>query len=260
MKLIFIRHGDPDYVNDSLTEKGRREAKLLAGWLKNRRIDEIYQSPLGRARDTASYTLRLLEREAETLEWLREFPARIDPNISAAALKAYATELKTDPKNGLYEKRIVWDMLPSYYMDHPELFESIGWRQSAIARESDAVQYFDHAASGLDSLLAEHGYKRDGLIYRTEQGCDKVIAFFCHFAISAVLLSHLMNISPFAALQFWVAAPTSVTEIVTEEREKGIAAFRMLRYGDISHLNMAGEEPSFSARFCEVFENADERH
>ena len=30
MKIIFIRHGDPDYVNDSLTEKGIREAKLLA--------------------------------------------------------------------------------------------------------------------------------------------------------------------------------------------------------------------------------------
>ena len=30
MKIIFIRHGDPDYVNDTLTEKGMREAKLLA--------------------------------------------------------------------------------------------------------------------------------------------------------------------------------------------------------------------------------------
>ena len=30
MKLIFIRHGDPDYVRDGLTEKGRVEAKALA--------------------------------------------------------------------------------------------------------------------------------------------------------------------------------------------------------------------------------------
>ena len=29
MKLLLIRHGDPDYTHDSLTEKGQREAELL---------------------------------------------------------------------------------------------------------------------------------------------------------------------------------------------------------------------------------------
>ena len=36
MRIIFVRHGDPDYANDTLTEKGWREAALLAervsGW------------------------------------------------------------------------------------------------------------------------------------------------------------------------------------------------------------------------------------
>lgn len=30
MKIIFIRHAEPDYTIDSLTEKGRREAELLS--------------------------------------------------------------------------------------------------------------------------------------------------------------------------------------------------------------------------------------
>lgn len=30
MRILFIRHGDPDYLNDTLTEKGCREADLLA--------------------------------------------------------------------------------------------------------------------------------------------------------------------------------------------------------------------------------------
>ena len=29
MRLIFIRHGDPDYKNDDVTEKGKREVELL---------------------------------------------------------------------------------------------------------------------------------------------------------------------------------------------------------------------------------------
>ena len=74
------------------------------------------------------------------------------------------------------------------------------------------------------------------------------------------MLSRLWNVSPFVPLQFLAMAPTSLTEIVTEESEKGIAIFRTLRIGDITHLTVGNEEPSFSARFCERFENEDERH
>ena len=30
MKILIIRHGDPDYTIDSLTEKGKTEAELLS--------------------------------------------------------------------------------------------------------------------------------------------------------------------------------------------------------------------------------------
>ena len=30
MKLLIVRHGDPDYTIDSLTEKGWREAEFLS--------------------------------------------------------------------------------------------------------------------------------------------------------------------------------------------------------------------------------------
>ena len=33
MKLMIIRHGDPYYVNDSLTKKGWREAEFLSEWI-----------------------------------------------------------------------------------------------------------------------------------------------------------------------------------------------------------------------------------
>lgn len=70
MKLMIVRHGDPDYIHDSLTEKGKREAELLSKRLAKMDIQEFYQSPLGRAQLTASYTLHEMHREAETLDWL----------------------------------------------------------------------------------------------------------------------------------------------------------------------------------------------
>ena len=33
MRLYIIRHGDPDYVTDSLTQKGQGEAAALADYL-----------------------------------------------------------------------------------------------------------------------------------------------------------------------------------------------------------------------------------
>ena len=83
---------------------------------------------------------------------------------------------------------------------------------------------------------------------------------FCHFGVECVMLSHLLGVSPMVLWHGICALPTSVTTVITEERRKGTAYFRINGFGDLSHLYAAGEEPSFSARFCEVYENMEERH
>ena len=56
------------------------------------------------------------------------------------------------------------------------------------------------------------------------------------------------------------AAPSSVTTLYTEERREGIASFRMQSFGDLSHLHAWDEPASFAARFCETYDNMEERH
>ena len=73
MQILVIRHGDPDYSIDSLTEKGWKEAELLAERLSKLNIKAFYVSPLGRAKDTASLTLEKMNREATVLPWMQEF-------------------------------------------------------------------------------------------------------------------------------------------------------------------------------------------
>lgn len=58
MKILIIRHGDPDYTIDSLTEKGKTEAELLSDRISKMDIKKFYVSPLGRAKATADYTLK----------------------------------------------------------------------------------------------------------------------------------------------------------------------------------------------------------
>ena len=93
-----------------------------------------------------------------------------------------------------------------------------------------------------------------------EKANTDTITFFCHFGLTCVLLSHLINVSPFTLWHGLVLAPTSVTEITTEERERGIAMFRSQRMGDIHHLLAGGTGPSFAARFCEIYDNMEQRH
>lgn len=78
MKILIVRHADPDYSIDSLTEKGWREAEYLSERLSRLPVKAFYVSPLGRAKDTASCTLKKVNARAEECEWLREF----QPDIS----------------------------------------------------------------------------------------------------------------------------------------------------------------------------------
>ena len=49
MKLLFIRHGDPDYEKDSLREKGWHEAELLGQRMPNTPVTAFFVFPLGGA-------------------------------------------------------------------------------------------------------------------------------------------------------------------------------------------------------------------
>ncbi|HBY72048.1 MAG TPA: histidine phosphatase family protein, partial [Lachnospiraceae bacterium] len=42
MRILFVRHGEPDYEHDSLTPKGFREAELLADRLEKLKIKDFY--------------------------------------------------------------------------------------------------------------------------------------------------------------------------------------------------------------------------
>ena len=241
MRLLIIRHGDPDYARDSLTDTGWTEAELLADRLVKEDITEFYVSPLGRARDTAAPTLRRLGREAEILPWLREFPADF-----------------YDPELG--RQRVLWDWLPGTWTAEPRYFGPDTWLDTPFMREHQVRPVYEEVCSALDHLLAEHGYLRQGRLYRAERPNRDTLALICHFGLECVLLSHLLGISPMALWHGTCAAPASVTTLCTEERRQGVAYFRMSGFGDVSHLYAAGQAPSFSARFCETFDCAEERH
>lgn len=242
VRILLIRHGDPDYTVDSLTEKGWREAELLSQRLSRLDIAAFYCSPLGRARDTARVTLEKFHREAEVHDFLQEFLYPI-----------------TDPETGKQFPH-AWDFMPAFWTEEEAMFQKDGWLQTPLMRSGDIAGKFKMVADGLDEILARHGYTRKNNRYTTEMGNKDTIAIFCHFGVICVMLSHMLGISAPLLWHGFCGAPSSVTTLISEEREKGEVFFRCQSFGDTSHLYAAGEEPSFAARFCETYESEEERH
>ncbi|MCR5823993.1 MAG: histidine phosphatase family protein [Lachnospiraceae bacterium] len=260
MRLILIRHAEPDYAHNTITEKGKREAKALAERVKHWNVTDFYTSPLGRAIDTAEPTLKALGRTAETLEWAKEFDYRC-----------------IDPATG--RDHLCWDYVPSDWTGREGCFTLDDWVHTAPMSENPEIEKQSRiVCEELDKLLLKYGYKRDGLIYRTvgrkqenrihtaapnnmeygfldnEPENGPTVVIFCHLGVSCLMMSHLLNI-PFMTLPHGLfIPPTGINILTTEERWEDEASFRAQAIGDCAHLLMAGEKLSSAGSFSPAFQ------
>ena len=232
MKLYIIRHAEPDYEHHTITERGKKEAAALGKRYNASDFDEIYCSPLERAQMTCAAVVKG-KGKVHTVEWLRE-------------LNHYHAVLKGG------KKQTCWDFKPEYINKHPTLLQP-NFLESMEVRDGEFEKHLFHVWDSLDKLLAKHGYKREGYFYRVTKGNRDKIILFAHFGIMSAIVAHLMNIPFTNAAQFMICPPSGVTVFITEERTRGLAQFRMSRYGDTTHLGKEGIIRSFSGRFCELY-------
>lgn len=260
MRIIFVRHGEPDYKNDTLTEKGWREAELLAERICRWNVTDFYCSPLGRAKDTASCTLKKMNRTAKTLDWVQEFSYFIN-----------------DPVTG--RCGVPWDFVPSFWSSDPLMFSKENWVNSDVMKQNPVIaKKYPEVCSNLDTLLVAYGYVREQNFYRMPDkgevfitstvspdntghinnrvccGNEPVIVIFCHLGAICIMLSHLLNI-PFPLLTHGFFLPTtSLTILATEERWSNEAYFRVQAMGDVHHLLNGGEPLSDAGYFTSSFQ------
>lgn len=233
MRIFIIRHGDPNYEQDTVTEKGRREVELLSERLKNENISTIYCSPLGRARATAAPTCQKIGKAPIILDWLQEFPA-----------PAIQTDYCEHPV-------CTWNLAPTFWSAYPDHFDRENWRHSPVFFNKTTGEQYDHVCKQFDDLIATHGFVRNGMLYDIKPGFEdskETIAFFCHLGLGGCLLSHITGMP---LPQWWhtMFLPTSsVTTVFMEKHQPHlpIAIGRIVGLGDTSHLYAGGEPISSS--------------
>lgn len=238
MRILIVRHADPDYEHDSITEKGRREAELLATRLSAIPATAYYVSPMGRAKETAAYTLEKMQRDATVLPWLAEF-------------RGFTVDHKTG------KLRIPWDFRTTTWASHPLLFDRNKWTEDPLMQGGDVADIWRETKEGIDALLAMHGYIRNDCVYHCENNSDDTLVLFCHYAIGMAALAYLTNMPPVPMWHSFLFPTSSVTTLITQERTRGEIEFRCISAGDISHLLQGNEQCSLRGLFPEIYNGVE---
>jgi probable phosphoglycerate mutase len=219
MEIILVRHGEPAWTPDNkvennpeLTPKGHAQARALAGreWGE---IDELWVSPLVRARQTAEPLEQALGKSAHVIDWLEEIRNPADwQGTPAESFYDLFTQHNLSPREAL------WQGLPGG--------ESV-------------IDFHRRVVEGLATTLGSHGLARvdpdDPHLW--DQASSKRILWVAHGGTNAVSIGHLLGVEPTPwEWSRFDSAHTSVAVLRTA-RISTAYAFGMHRFGDVSHLS-----------------------
>lgn len=177
MRIIFVRHGHPNYVNDCLTELGRKHASAAAERLKDEGICEIYSSTNGRAYETAGYVAEKYGLPIVKCEFMRE--------ISWGSVDNEPLFLDGHP----------WSTIDDMVAKGESILNP-NWASVEPFVRNKMVGYTENIAAALDEWLKNLGYTREGLYYRVAEdvATNKTIAAFGHGGAGSAIFSHLFNL------------------------------------------------------------------
>lgn len=229
MRIVFVRHGEPDYANDCLTALGREQAKAAAIRLKEEGIEEIWSSPLGRARETAQAASDVLGLPVRTLDFMRE--------VSWGSVDG------TELFGGGHPWAIVFEMTrQGIDLNDPN------WRDLPYFRTNRLMDCIDQIESGIDGWLERYGYIREGAYYRhrLEEKPQRTIALFSHGGSSAAAMGHILNLQFPCACALLHIDHTGITVVQMETRAGGGTLSRLTLTNDAEHIRKL-KDPSKEA-------------
>lgn len=229
MYLYIVRHGEPDYTTDTLTERGQQQAAAVGRRLAAARIDRVFSSPLGRARETAEPTCRLLGLDCGIEEWAHE----IDE-------ETYATEP--------YGKPTAISLVQStYFRENGEI--DLGYDRvfdGRVMGSSGMKEALERITADGNAFLERLGYREENGVYRILQPSNERVALFCHGGMGRVWIASLLHIPLHLMWAGFRYTHTGVTVLEFKNNENGVTAPACLCYSDMSHLHAYGPDTLYN--------------
>ena len=224
MRLIFVRHGEPDYQNDCLTANGKVQAKAVVKRLKDEDIKAIYSSPMGRARETASYTADDHKLEVQVLDFMHE----IDWGDKADS----SLKIPYEGHPWTIAYRVLTDA-----SGETELSIS-NWAEHPFFRDNRCMTFYDKISENFDEFLSKYGLARRNNFYECTEENNDTIALFAHGGSGAVMFSHILSLPfPFVLTTMpYGVCSVSIVDFSAEQGEKVIP--RLELFNDMGHIEI----------------------
>ncbi len=213
-RLIFVRHGEPDYVADRLTKKGHAQAEAVAERLKDEGIEEIYASPMGRARETAAPTAEKLGLPIKILDYMHEV--------------SWGGEGVPDGGHPwtVSEKMVNEDDFDFYHED---------WRKHPAFEKNEVTKLYDMISEKIDGFLEAQGFRHEGSRFFCERDEAKTVALFSHGGSGACALAHILSLPYPYVCTFFPYEFTSVIVLEFPVRKGRYVHPRVELFNDVSH-------------------------
>lgn len=224
MLLYIIRHADPIYSPDSLTDLGHKQAEALAERLAANGFDKVYSSPNMRAQMTAKPTCALIGLEYVIENWMsedlayRDFACAREDGVYGWIFQQQNTKIKYD-----------------------EIIMSGGkWYESKYFSKVNAEKGYNRIAECSDDFTKRLGYKREYGAYKIIRANEERVAAFCHQGFGMIWLSHLLDIPPHLFLSSFDMSHSSITILEFKNYDDGYTAPKCLCLSDTSHIYHSG--------------------
>lgn len=201
MRLIFVRHGHPNYADDCLTDLGHQQADAVAQRLCTEGIDSIFTSSSGRAVETAKHIGAKLGIPCEECDFMRELNWG---SVNGEEIPFYGQPWSiTSDMVSRGENVMLSD-----WMAHPAFQNNL---------LTDSVQ---RVIDQFNLWLAGLGYVREGNYYRVKEKNLNTIVMVSHGGASSAALSWLFNL-PFPFVCKAIQPNFTAISVVTFNGEAG---------------------------------------
>ncbi len=219
MRIIFVRHGHPDYKKDCLTELGHKQAEAAAKRLADERIDAFFSSSCGRAVQTCEHIAKEHGKSDITLlEFMREI--------------AWGARNEGDE---LFANGHPWCTADKMVSDNLSVL-SKSWRLEEPFAGNKVTDITDAVADSFDDWLSELGYRREGEYYRVGEPKYKTIVLTSHAGSSSAVFGRIFNL-PFPFVCHAMSPNfTAITVIELEEEPGALISPRFELLNDARHI------------------------
>ena len=217
MRIIFVRHGHPNYKDDCLTELGHRHAEAAAERLQEENIHRFFSSTCGRAMETAEHIAARFGAEVEGLEFMRE-------------IKWGSVDEQPLAHNGH-----PWFTVDDMVIAGQDIWEA-DWEQEEPFCKNKVISNIRMIRAEFDRWLETLGYVREGKYYRVRGGSDETYLLASHGGSSMVAIAHILNL-PFP-LACKIIRPdfTAITVLYFKNAEGELVCPEIERMNDAGHI------------------------